>query len=30
MAISFEQSLIEVWRQILIENAEVVELGTEP
>lgn len=26
---SFEQTLIEVWRQTLVENAEVVELGTE-
>jgi len=24
---SFEQTLIEVWRQALVENAEVVELG---
>jgi len=24
---SFEQTLIEVWRQTLVENAEVVELG---
>lgn len=24
---SFEQVLIEVWRQVLIENASVVELG---
>lgn len=29
MAISFEQALIEVWRQVLVENADVVELGTE-
>ncbi|MGA7794930.1 MAG: hypothetical protein WCA19_17970 [Candidatus Acidiferrales bacterium] len=29
MAILFEQSMIEVWRQVLIENAEVVVLGTE-
>jgi len=29
MAISFEQELIEVWRQTLVENAEVVVLGTE-
>src|SRR5205814_9232299 len=26
---SFEQTLIEVWRQALIENAKVVVLGTE-
>ena len=26
---SFEQALIEVWRQTLIENAKVVERGTE-
>ncbi len=24
---SFEQTLIEVWRQVLIENANFVELG---
>ena len=24
----FEQALIEVWRQVLVENADVVELGT--
>jgi hypothetical protein len=29
MAISFEQALIDVWRQILVENADVVELETE-
>jgi hypothetical protein len=29
MAISFEQALIEVWRQALVENSEVVVLGTE-
>ena len=29
MAISFEQALIDVWRQVLVENADVVELGTE-
>src|ERR1700719_1434753 len=27
MALSFEQALIEVWRQSLVENATVVELG---
>src|SRR4029077_13545224 len=26
---SFEQALIEVWRQALVENAKVVELGAE-
>ena len=26
---SFEQTLVEVWRQALVENAEVVVLGTE-
>ena len=26
---SFEQNLIEVWRQTLVENAKVVMLGTE-
>jgi hypothetical protein len=26
---SFEQGLIEVWRQVLVENAKVVVLGTE-
>jgi hypothetical protein len=25
---SFEQTLVEVWRQALVENADVVELGT--
>jgi hypothetical protein len=25
----FEQALIEVWRQVLVENADVVELGRE-
>jgi hypothetical protein len=29
MALSFEQALIEVWRQSLVENAKTVELGTE-
>jgi hypothetical protein len=29
MAISFEETLIEVWRQVLVENAKVVVLGTE-
>jgi hypothetical protein len=26
---SFEQNLVEVWRQTLVENTKVVELGTE-
>ena len=26
---SFEKTLIEVWRQTLVENADVVELGKE-
>ena len=26
MAISFEQALIDVWRKVLVENADVVEL----
>jgi hypothetical protein len=26
---SFEQALIDVWRQVLVENADVVELGTK-
>jgi hypothetical protein len=29
MSPSFEQTLVEVWRQSLVENADVVELGTE-
>ena len=29
MELSFEQALIEVWRQALVENAKVVELDTE-
>lgn len=29
MALSFEQALIEVWRQALVENAKTVELGKE-
>lgn len=27
--LSFEQALIEVWRQTLVENAKTVQLGTE-
>jgi hypothetical protein len=26
---SFEQTLIDVWRQVLVENADMVKLGTE-
>ena len=26
---SFEQTLVEVWRQALVENAKTVELGSE-
>jgi len=26
---SFEQTLVEVWRQALVENAKVVQLGEE-
>jgi len=29
MKSSFEQALIEVWRQALVENAKLVELGNE-
>jgi hypothetical protein len=29
MKLSFEQALIEVWRQVLGENAKEVELGSE-
>jgi hypothetical protein len=29
MTESFEKALIDVWRQVLIENAKIVELGTE-
>jgi hypothetical protein len=29
MVISFEQTLIDVWRQVLVENVDLVELGTE-
>jgi hypothetical protein len=29
MALSFEQTLVEVWRQALVEDAKVVVLGTE-
>jgi len=29
MKLSFEQALIDVWRQALVENAKTVELGSE-
>jgi hypothetical protein len=29
MALSFEQTLVEVWRQTVVENAKVVVLGKE-
>jgi NADPH-dependent ferric siderophore reductase len=29
MALSSEQTLVEVWRQALVENAKVVVLGSE-
>jgi hypothetical protein len=29
VALSFEETLIEVWRQTLVENAKTVELGPE-
>jgi hypothetical protein len=29
MNLSFEQTLIDVWRQVLVENAKEVELGAE-
>lgn len=29
MKLSLQQTLIEVWRQALVEDAKVVELGTE-
>jgi hypothetical protein len=29
MSPSFEQTLVDVWRQVLVENAKVVELGQE-
>jgi len=29
MKLSFEQTLIEVWRQALVDNAKVVVLGTQ-
>ena len=29
MKLSFEQALIEVWRQALVDNVKFVELGSE-
>jgi hypothetical protein len=29
VGLSFEQTMIEVWRQALVENAAMVELGTK-
>lgn len=29
MKLSFDQALVEVWRQALVENTKVVVLGTE-
>jgi hypothetical protein len=29
MAISFEETLVDVWRQVLVENSDVVALGTK-
>ena len=29
MRLSFEQALIQVWRQTLVENVKIVELGSE-
>src|ERR1022692_4175621 len=29
MKMSLEETLVDVWRQVLIENAEAVELGME-
>ncbi len=29
MGLSYEQTLVEVWRQVLVEAAEAVELGSE-
>ena len=29
MALSFEQALVEVWRQVLVENAKSVRLGSD-
>ena len=29
MSLSFQETLIDVWRQVLVENAKAVELGSE-
>ena len=29
MAVSFEEALIDAWRQVLVENAKIVDLGPE-
>jgi hypothetical protein len=29
MNLSFEQTLVDVWRQVLVDNVDVVELGTD-
>lgn len=29
MGLSYEQTLVEVWRQVLVEAAKAVELGSE-
>jgi hypothetical protein len=29
MAVSFEEALIDIWRQVLVEDVKIVELGTE-
>ena len=29
MALTFDQALVEVWRQTLVEHAKTVELGSE-
>ena len=29
MRLSFEQVLVEVWRQALVESVKIVELGSE-
>jgi hypothetical protein len=29
VALSFEETLVEVWRQALVENAKTIELGFE-
>jgi hypothetical protein len=29
MNLSFDQTLVEVWRQVLVQNTKIVELGSE-